>query len=81
MKQKSSIGVASELKAGDIPKRKFGNTGEMLTVIGPGGARFRMISWEEARAVVLAIRAGSDSASILRMAASCRGSISTISVW
>ena len=36
---------------GDIPKRKFGKT-EMLTVIGPGGARFRMISWEEATAVV-----------------------------
>ena len=42
----------SDVKAGDIPKREFGKTGEMLTVVGPGGARFRMISWEEATAVV-----------------------------
>lgn len=40
------------MKAGDIPKREFGKTGEMLTVIGPGGARFRMVSWEEATAIV-----------------------------
>ena len=52
MKRTASIGSASGVKAGDIPKRKFGKTGEMLTVIGPGGARFRMISWEEAIAVV-----------------------------
>jgi len=40
------------MKAGDIPKREFGKTGEMLTVIGPGGARLRMVSWEEATAIV-----------------------------
>ena len=40
------------MQAGDIPKREFGKTGEMLTVIGPGGARFRMVSWEEATAIV-----------------------------
>lgn len=40
------------VKAGDIPKREFGRTGEMLTVIGPGGARFRMVSWDEAKAIV-----------------------------
>jgi len=40
------------MKAGDIPRREFGKTGEMLTVIGPGGARFRMVSWEEATAIV-----------------------------
>ena len=40
------------MKAGDIPKREFGKTGEMLTVIGPGGARFRMASWEEAQDIV-----------------------------
>ena len=40
------------MKAGDIPKREFGKTGEMLTVVGPGGARFRMVSWEEATAIV-----------------------------
>ena len=52
MKRTASIGGESGVKAGDIPKRKLGKTGEMLTVIGPGGARFRMISWEEATAVV-----------------------------
>ena len=41
-----------DVKAGDIPKREFGKTGEMLTVVGPGGARFRMVSWEEATAIV-----------------------------
>lgn len=44
--------TTSILKAGDIPKRAFGKTGEMLTVIGPGGARFRMTTWEEATAIV-----------------------------
>lgn len=39
------------LKAGDIPKRAFGKTGEMLTVVGPGSTRFRLISWEEATAI------------------------------
>jgi uncharacterized protein len=45
-------GATSGLKSGDIPKRAFGNTGEMLTVIGPGGARFRMTTWEQATAIV-----------------------------
>lgn len=40
------------MQAGDIPKREFGKTGDMLTVIGPGGARFRLVSWEEATAIV-----------------------------
>ena len=40
------------MKAGDIPKREFGKTGEMLTVIGPGGARLHMASWEEAKDIV-----------------------------
>lgn len=40
------------MKAGDIPKHEFGKTREMLTAIGPGGARFRMVSWEEATAIV-----------------------------
>ncbi|NKB71065.1 MAG: aldo/keto reductase [Candidatus Latescibacteria bacterium] len=46
------VGDQEKVKAGDIPKRLFGKTGEMLTVIGPGGARFRMVSWEEATAIV-----------------------------
>lgn len=29
--------------AGEIPKRRFGKTGETLTVIGPGGARFNLM--------------------------------------
>ena len=40
------------VRGGEIPKRLFGQTGEMLSVIGPGGARFRMVSWEEATAIV-----------------------------
>lgn len=40
------------MKAGDIPKREFGKTGERLTVVGPGGARLRMTSWEEATTIV-----------------------------
>lgn len=33
----------SRPRAGDIPMRPFGKTGEMLTVIGPGGARFELM--------------------------------------
>src|SRR5262245_48947899 len=44
---------SSSLKAGDIPKRKFGKTGEELTIIGQAGGRFPLISEEEARAIVL----------------------------
>jgi len=44
---------ASGLKAGDIPRRRFGKTGEELTIIGQAGGRFPLISEEEARAIVL----------------------------
>ena len=40
-------------RAGDIPQRAFGKTGEKLTVIGQAGGRFPLISFEEARAVTL----------------------------
>lgn len=40
------------VKAGDIPKRTFGKTGEQLTVIGQAGGRFPLIPFEEATAVV-----------------------------
>jgi predicted aldo/keto reductase-like oxidoreductase len=40
-------------KAGDIPRRTFGKTGEQLTVIGQAGGRFPLISWEEAKAITL----------------------------
>ncbi len=39
-------------RAGDIPKRALGRTGEKLTIIGEGGARFHLVSFEEAKAVV-----------------------------
>jgi predicted aldo/keto reductase-like oxidoreductase len=39
-------------RAGDIPRRAFGKTGEKLTVIGQAGGRFPLISFEEAKAVV-----------------------------
>jgi uncharacterized protein len=40
-------------KAGDIPRRTFGKTGQELTVIGQAGGRFPLISFEEAKAVTL----------------------------
>ena len=43
---------ASKLKAGDVPTRVFGKTGEALTVIGQAGGRFPLISKEEAKAIV-----------------------------
>ncbi len=39
-------------KSGDIPKRVLGRTGEKLTIIGEGGARFHLIPFEEGKAVV-----------------------------
>jgi uncharacterized protein len=39
-------------KSGDIPKRTLGRTGEQLTIIGEGGARFQLVSFEEGKAVV-----------------------------
>lgn len=41
------------VKAGDLPKRVFGKTGEKLTVIGQAGGRFPLITFEEAKAVTL----------------------------
>jgi uncharacterized protein len=43
---------AAKPKAGDIPKRVLGRTGEKLTIIGEGGARFHLIPFDEAKAVV-----------------------------
>lgn len=42
-----------QLKAGDIPKRVFGKTGEKLTIIGQAGGRFPMCSYEDAKAITL----------------------------
>jgi uncharacterized protein len=39
-------------RAGDIPKRTLGRTGEKLTIIGEGGARFHLVSFDEGKAVV-----------------------------
>jgi predicted aldo/keto reductase-like oxidoreductase len=42
-----------EVKAGDIPKRVFGKTGERLTIIGQAGGRFPLCTFEEAKAITL----------------------------
>jgi aryl-alcohol dehydrogenase-like predicted oxidoreductase len=39
-------------KAGDIPTRVLGRTGEKLTIIGQGGARFHLVPFAEGKAVV-----------------------------
>lgn len=40
-------------KAGDVPRRMFGKTGERLSIIGQAGGRFPMCSYEEAKAITL----------------------------
>lgn len=39
-------------KAGDIPTRALGKTGQKLTIIGMGGARFHLVPFDEGTAVV-----------------------------
>ena len=39
-------------RTGDIPTRKLGRTGQDLTIIGMGGARFHLIPFEEGAALV-----------------------------
>jgi predicted aldo/keto reductase-like oxidoreductase len=39
-------------KSGGIPTRPLGKTGEKLTIIGEGGARFQLVPFEEGKAVV-----------------------------
>jgi len=39
-------------RSGDIPKRVLGKTGEKLTIIGEGGARFHLVPFDEGKAVV-----------------------------
>jgi len=46
-------GGTPPLKAGDIPQRVLGKTGQSLTVIGQAGGRFPNISFEQAKAVTL----------------------------
>lgn len=53
----SGLGIAATAKpakpdSGGIPKRTLGRTGEKLTVIGMGGARFHLIPFEEGTALV-----------------------------
>jgi aryl-alcohol dehydrogenase-like predicted oxidoreductase len=43
---------SSQIKAGDIPRRTFGKTGEKLTIIGPAGGRFGMCGYDDAKAIV-----------------------------
>src|SRR5258708_16219030 len=42
-----------QAKAGDIPKRTFGKTGERLTIVGQAGGRFPLCTFDEAKAVTL----------------------------
>jgi uncharacterized protein len=42
-----------QVKAGDIPKRTFGKTGERLTIIGQAGGRFPLCTFEDAKAITL----------------------------
>ncbi len=42
----------AKLRSGDIPRRTLGRTGEKLTIIGEGGARFHLVPFAEAKAVV-----------------------------
>jgi uncharacterized protein len=46
-------GKAPKAKAGGIPRRTFGKTGEKLTVIGQAGGRFPLITFDEAKAITL----------------------------
>jgi len=46
-------GEGSPIKAGDIPQRVLGKTGQSLTIIGQAGGRFPNISFEEAKAVTM----------------------------
>lgn len=43
---------AARARAGDIPMRTLGRTGQKLTIIGQGGARFGMVPLDEGKAVV-----------------------------
>ncbi|MCW5979849.1 MAG: aldo/keto reductase [Bryobacteraceae bacterium] len=43
---------APAAKAGGIPTRAFGKTGEKLTIVGQAGGRFPLIDFDEAKAVV-----------------------------
>jgi aryl-alcohol dehydrogenase-like predicted oxidoreductase len=43
---------APKAKSGGIPTRVLGRTGEKLTIIGEGGARFHLVPFEEGKAVV-----------------------------
>src|SRR5438270_2164208 len=46
-------GETSTVKAGDIPQRVLGKTGQSLTIIGQAGGRFPNISFEEAKEVTM----------------------------
>jgi len=44
---------AARPKAGDVPRRVFGKTGEKITIVGQAGGRFPMCSHEDAKAITL----------------------------
>lgn len=47
----STSSQGAPIKPGDIPMRTFGKTGEKVTIIGPAGGRFPMITFDEAKAI------------------------------
>lgn len=49
----TAFGRPSKPKAGEVPRRSFGKTGEKLTIIGQAGGRFPLISFEEAKTITL----------------------------
>ncbi len=46
-----ALPARAALKAGDVPKRVFGKTGEKLTIIGQAGGRLSLCDFEQAVAV------------------------------
>jgi len=42
---------ASTLKAGDVPRRTFGKTGEKVSLVGQAGGRFPLCTFEQAKAI------------------------------
>ena len=44
-------GKAATVKAGDIPKRTFGKTGEKVSLVGQAGGRFPLCTFEQAKAI------------------------------
>lgn len=42
---------ANTVKAGDVPRRTFGKTGEKVSIVGQAGGRFPLCTFEQAKAI------------------------------